>query len=451
MSPMRLRALHRFCALAFSAAGLLPMAAFLAAPVALPAQSSAAPVNYRLAGLKFNGLAKITEAQMAAFTGLKQNSKVTTDDLLTVQKKLSKSGAFDEVAYNYKTNGPDLSVIYDLTESKDLAPCVYDNFIWFTSAELEDALRTHLPLYNGLVPVRGTLLDDAVTTLETLVHTKAASAKVEYTLVGEQKSDRTSAVSFHITGISMPIQSVTFIGASAIPEKDLEAALNDAFGQDYSASRLGDIASKGLTGAFHNKGYWRLKIDNITPLVSSESPGASATSFPVGAAITIDQGQPYNWAKAIWVGNHAFPSEDLDKSIRMQAGELASAYKIEAGLNTIRVSYYTHGFLDLKVETDMQLDDAAHLATYEVKFSEGSQYHMGTVQFLGIPPRAAEALATKWTLKPGDVFDPTYSQTFISTVAGHELVAQGMHAVRVSTRQQTDRQAHVVSVTLVFQ
>jgi outer membrane protein assembly factor BamA len=451
MSPMRFRTLERFCALALSAASPLVIAAFLAAPAALRAQSSPAPVTYRLAGLKFNGLVKITEAQMTAFTGLKQNSKITADDLLTIQKKLSKSGAFDEVAYNYKTNGPDLSVIYDLTESKDLAPCVYDNFIWFTSAELDATLRSRLPLYNGVVPVRGTLLDDAVAALETLVHTKAPSAKVEYSSLGEVARDGTSAVTFRITGVSMPLQSVTFIGATAVPEKDLEATLNDAFGQDYSASRLSDIASKGLTALFHNKGYWRVKISSISPMLASAPADASNSSFPVGAAITIDEGQPYNWAKAIWIGNHAIPTDQLDKSIRVQPNEIADEYKIEAGLNSIRLAYLTRGFLDMNVRPEMKLDDATHLATDEVSITEGPQYHMGTLQFLGVPPRAAEALAKKWTLKTGDPFDSTYSQKFIDTIAGREVAAQGIRVARVSTRQQIDRQAHVVSLTLVFQ
>jgi outer membrane protein assembly factor BamA len=451
MSRMRLLKLHNLCALAAAAACMLGISAVLAMPAIVCAQSSAAPATYRLANLKFNGLAKITESQMLAFTGLKRDSKVTTDDLLTVQKKLSKSGAFEEVAYNYKTDGPNLSVIYDITESKDLAPCVFDNFIWFTPAQLDAALRASLPLYNGAVPARGTLLDDAVAALETLVHTKAASAKVEHTLLGEQKREGTSAVSFRITGVSMPLQSVTFIGATAIPEKDLEAALNDAFGQDYSASRLSDIASKSLTALFHNKGYWALKIVSIAPMLSPDAASASAASFPVGAAITIDPGQPYNWAKAVWIGNHGISTEDLDKSIHVLPNELANEYKIEAGLNSIRLAYLMHGFLDMNVQPEMKLDDATHLATDQVTITEGPQYHMGTVQFLGVPPRAADALAKKWTLKTGDPFDSTYSQKFVDNVAGREVAAQGIHVSRVSTRQQIDKQAHVVSLTLVFQ
>ena len=406
--------------------------------------------SYKLTSLKFNGLSRFNEAQLATLTHLKVGQKVTTDQLLDAQKQLSKSGVFEEVVYSFKTLGTDLSASYDLTESKNMLPCVYDNFVWFSSDEIDKNLRASVTLYTGLVPQSGTTLKDVADALQALARTKAPAATVEYVPLAKALGQPPSAMQFRISGVSMPLQSVTFMGGSSVPEKVLEGAMSDAFGQDFSITRLSETASNGLAPLFRNKGYWRVKFGDPTPMMNANATG-SGSSLPVGAAFTIDQGLQFNWAKAVWTGNHAFTVEELNKVLNMQPNELANEYKIDAGLNTIRVNYLTHGYIESLVTKTAVLDDASRMATFDVSIEEGPQYHMGTVQFLGVPPRAAEAIAKKWTLKPGDVFDPTYSQTFISTVAGHELAAQGMHAVRVSTRQQTDRQAHVVSVTLVFQ
>jgi outer membrane protein insertion porin family len=439
-----------FRAFVFIAGAFALAAVFLCLPGSLRCQSSGS-ATYRLAGLKFDGLSRVSEAQIVSFTGLKKDDKVTTDQLLAIQKRLSKSGVFDDVAYNFKTLGPDLTVEFDFTESANLARCVFDNFIWFSNDDLDKTLRANVALYNGAVPASGTTLQDAINALQTVVRTKAPAAKIDFTPFADSPNGGTSAIIFRVTGVPMPVQSITFIGASAIPEKDLEAAMTEAFGQDFSITRLTDITSKGLTGLFHNKGYWRVEFANITPMLSTTQAGGPADSFPVGAAITIDQGSQYNWSKAVWSGNHAFPTDELDRNLHMQPNEVANEYKIEAGLNAVRMAYLTHGYLDSSVQTKMRLDDTPHLAIDEVTIQEGPQYHMAAVQFMGVPPRLADALAKKWTLKPGDVFDPTYSQTFIDTVAGHEIASQGLRLTRATIRQQTNKTAHTVSLALVFQ
>lgn len=448
MGPVR--KISSFRLFAFIAGGFALVAAFLFLPGSAGAQSPGS-ATYRLAGLKFTGLSRISEAQIASFTGLKKDDKVTTDQLLEIQKRLSKSGVFDDVAYNFKTLGTDLTVEFDFTESSNLARCVFDNFIWFSDADLDKTLRANVALYNGAVPPAGATLHDAIDALQTLVRTKAPAAKVDFTTFADSPTGSTSAIIFHITGVPMPVQSITFIGATAISEQNLESAMTEAFGQDFSISRLTDIASKGLIALFHNKGYWRVKFSDITPMIPTTPAGGTADSFPVSAAITIDQGLQYNWSKAVWSGNHAFPNDELDRNLHMQPNEVANEYKIEAGLNAVRLDYLTHGYLDSSVQTKMLLDDTSHLATDQVTIQEGPQYHMAAVQFMGVPPRVADALAKKWTLKPGDVFNPTYSQTFIDTVAGHEIASQGLRLTRATIRQQTNKSAHTVSLTLVFQ
>lgn len=186
------------------------------------------------------------------------------------------------------------------------------------------------------------------------------------------------------------------------------------------------------------------------PMINSSAKGAGA-SVPVGVAFSIDQGVQFNWAKAVWTGNHAFNVEELNKTLNMQSNEVASEYKIDAGLNTIRVNYLTRGYVDSLVTKTAVLDDASRLVTFQVTIEEGPQYHLAGVQFVGIPPQAAEALAKKWALKPGNVFDPSYAQTFITTIAFKELASEGIRVTRASTRQQTDKQAHTVTLTIVFQ
>ena len=106
-----------------------------------------------------------------AATGLIVNSQVTVDDLKNAAERLGNSGLFTSVQYLYKpsigSNG--IEANFDLVDAKQFLSASFENFVWFTPAELQAALHNALSLYNGILPASGAMPDDVVAVLSKLL------------------------------------------------------------------------------------------------------------------------------------------------------------------------------------------------------------------------------------------------------------------------------------------
>ena len=125
--------------------------------------------SYRLATMKFTGLNRFSEAQAGKATGLQTGDSVTQAQLAAVVDKLAKSGAFDNVSFRYSTNGNSINVEFQVVEVSKLLPCVFDNFVWFSDAELDKALRSRVSFYAGGVPESGATSEDVRLALREMI------------------------------------------------------------------------------------------------------------------------------------------------------------------------------------------------------------------------------------------------------------------------------------------
>ena len=94
-----------------------------------------------------------------------------------------------------------------------------------------------------------------------------------------------------------------------------------------------------------------------------------------------------------------------------------------------------------------QLDDASRRAVFEMMVDEGPQFHMALVDFVGLASRR-NRLKKTWKLQPGDIYDDSYPQSFVTK----EVMPLLPHGTRAPSMQtQVDLQKHVVNVKIVFQ
>ena len=83
----------------------------------------------------------------------------------------------------------------------------------------------------------------------------------------------------------------------------------------------------------------------------------------------------------------------------------------------IELEYGRRGYLDMKLTSDAQFDDAAHQISYRVKISEGCQYHMGEMVITGLSVEAERRLREAWQIAPGQVFDDGYYEMHMKMLA----------------------------------
>jgi outer membrane protein assembly factor BamA len=67
------------------------------------------PAVYNLSAIHFIGLDRYTTEQGIAASGLRVGGSITLADLQAAAERLSKTGAFDSVSFQYSSNGYDLT------------------------------------------------------------------------------------------------------------------------------------------------------------------------------------------------------------------------------------------------------------------------------------------------------------------------------------------------------
>jgi outer membrane protein assembly factor BamA len=398
--------------------------------------------------MKFTGLNRFSETQAGKATGLRTGDSVTQAQLAAAVDKLTKSGAFENVSFRYSTNGNSLNVEFQVVEISRLLPCVFDNFVWFSDAEVDKALRDRVSFYAGGVPESGTTSEDVRVALRDMLRANGIPGDVTVIPSIAGLGQPVSAFVYSVTGVQMPIRSIRFAGNAAIPASSLQAASSQMIGRDYSVSYVSQFAGAGLAPLYRKQGYLRARFQKPegSPLHSNNSGPVQEVSV----SLSVEEGQEFYWEKAEWMGNRVFTSEELDRLLGMKPKEVANQEKIDAGLTAIKRAYDTRGFIEAAVKPQEILDDAARLTTYNVAVDEGAQFHLGMVHFEGLPEVASKELIKSWQLKPGDVYDASYPSRFVSKVAIGKLKELGIEKTSATVNSKPEKQKASVDLNIVF-
>jgi outer membrane protein assembly factor BamA len=416
------------------------LALLLIALVALnfAATTNAQSANPRLTltAVNVTGLSQFSQEQVVRASGLQIGAPTTLADLQSAVDRLAKSGAFDSVNYRYETRATNLTADIVVVETKNVLPCLYDNFVWFTTAELDEAVKKRVPFYAaGKLPVTGESANQARAALQDLLHSKGLPGEVSY-MPYAPMGGAVSALLFRIDGAAIPIKSVAFSGEQKVTAQQLADAAKGLIGQNYSALDVESYARAGLLPLYHQRGYLRATFAPVK--VALVDPSSRGPAFDVALTLSVTEGDQYSLSSINWSGNQAIATTELAKAFGMTAREVANTEKIDVGFrNAVRV-YNSHGYINAQVLPNADLDDAQKLAAYSVTVKEGSQYHMGSITFEGVSERVANILAKDWKLKPGDIYDSEYTNEFLSKVLGPELARNGLKNVKIMSLPQAD-------------
>lgn len=414
-----------------------------------PANEQSLPEKSRkLAGVHFTGLNRYTQEAAVAATGLRIGEPITVQQIVVVQQQLGKSGAFETVAYRYTTHGEELTADFQVKESQNVLPCFFDNFVWFSDAELDHSLRHSVALYTGLSPTSGTTLQEIIDALKALLHSKGIEGTVEEIPFSPHVGVLPDRLLFEVKGVPMPVTSVKFPGASGLTQEQLTSASKEIIGQDFSITHWNEYASYGLVPLYKRNGYLNVRFGDPAGKLLGSAPGDSSVQIDV--SLPVEEGLKYFWEKADWTGSRQLTPAELDRLLGMKSKEIANQDKIDAGMAAIQKAYSAHGFIEANLGPKANLNDSDRMASYEFLVNEGTQYHMGQIHFDGVPDRASQELTKAWKLKPGDVFDATYLDDFLQKVGLRKLVEMGLKPSRTIAKNQVDKEKAIVDQYVEF-
>src|SRR5437763_8728508 len=261
------------------------------------------------------GLKRLNAQQVIDLSGLKVGDITKRDAIDAAAQKLMDSGLFKKLGYRMSIKGNEAFVTFDVEEAARNLPVVFENFVWFSEQEIARAIRQDVPFFDGTAPEAGDTADKIAAALRRLLSQKNISGQVEFLPYVDTATGKVELL-FTVKGVKIPVCSLRFPGAEAIPEEDLIKAAQPLLKADYSQKDISGFASYTLFPLYRHIGHLRAQFEQ--PAASVEDSASCAGG--VAVTIPIDEGVASSWDKAEWSGNKLLTPDDVTTALGMIHG-----------------------------------------------------------------------------------------------------------------------------------
>jgi len=376
-----------------------------------PAPNS--PPSSSIASIKVSGAQKFPADQIITASGLKPGDVVTAAQIQDATNRLAALGIFSMVNFRYTSKGDAINLEFQVQEAPAYTVS-FDNFPWFTSAEIGEAIRNQVGLFTGEAPGDGTMIDQMTAVIENLLAPKNIKGNVTHQLVAAAAGDGME-MQFRIEGVQLRVQSLQFGDAIATNSERLKDRIPDIKGQPYSLFAVEIFENEQVRPLYASKGFLRAQIGppQTRPIPDMNDPKETA----VEVTIPVTPGPVYSWKEVSWQGNSAVQSSSLDAVVDLKPGDVADGMKIEDLWQKIESYYGKRGYLDMKLNPVAQFDDNARQISYRAGISEGPQYRMGDMIVTGLSVEAEKRLRQAWQIAPGQIFDDGYYEAHVKMLS----------------------------------
>jgi outer membrane protein assembly factor BamA len=408
------------------------------------AQSSPQPRNpavlpsYTLSSVSVTGSKVFAETDIVKASGLTVGSKVTGDDLTQAGNRLSQLGVFTTVSYRFDGR----SATYVVVDTDQLVPATFENFIWFSDAELVQRVHNTVPLFAGAVPQTGTLADQVSAALDVMLKDKNVHGRVVAAPVPH--AGPASSMQFRIDGMDVKLAKIDFPGAAPERVPLLQTATKNMLSSNYLQSLTPGGVKKRAQAVYGKLGFLKVQFDAPNLAIVKDDPTAPS----IALQMPVQEGPQYTFAGADWAGNSAISSADLGKLIDLKPGAPADTSQLAESIAAAKDVYGTKGYMYAKVKSTATIDPEKQTAVFHLAIDEGPLYHMGKLELQNLDAQQAELVRKVWEMREGSVYDSNYAKTFLKKHP-HELPSLVGWAALYTQTIHDDTQ--VVDLSLNFQ
>jgi outer membrane protein assembly factor BamA len=394
------------------------MLTFLRPAVAAQAAHGAAPPGQarQLIAITVSGTKRYPQEAVAAATGLQMNTEVGEDEFKKAARRLGDTGAFTDIAYTYSFSSAGTKLEFHITDADKFLPARFEDFVWFSDAQLLGRIKDHVPLFIGELPANGRLADEVSDVLQAMLVENGIPGHVNYFRFGK-KDGPIESIDYSVADVLISIRNIEFTGASEAELPALQNAARRLPEREYSRSRLKLFVDRQLLPVFYSRGYLKASFGEPQPTVISK-PGAEVEEGPrnqtvVDVVLPTTPGQQYKLKSLDWSGNHEFPTGALGKIIPVEPGQVANTIRIAEDLKEVQKLYGTRGFVTASAKINTEFDDAASTVALRIDLTEGAVYQMGDLEFRGLDNSLMAKLRSAWKLRQGEVYDASYPPKFL--------------------------------------
>ncbi len=358
--------------------------------------------KWKLAKVSFVGLQTQKPEEMTAASGLQLGQIIDVAAIKAASQKLSDSGLFKRVAARYQYQGENVEVIFTVEEAPaQKATCVFDNFVWFSDQEIASAIKRDLPDFDGTAASNDYTVGLIKKALAQLMQEHKVTGEVAY----ERNEDTDGGRSYQVFTVKAPnlrVCAVQLAGLKADLRRELEKAWQSHLNTDYSRTDSNSFMRAALLPVYQNNGYLKARF---APVQAHPASGGECNGAGVVVTLPVEEGLQYRWQGAVWAGNQAFNTKELEGGFKLKPGDIANLDSIEDSFGWAQAQYGKRGYLTARIVPQPVFDDAQQRVSYQATVTEGPQYRMGQLVLSGLTEGEAKHWQGRLKLKAGDIFN----------------------------------------------
>jgi outer membrane protein assembly factor BamA len=399
--------------------------------------------QYSIASIEIRGGAPYSDAEILSIAGLQPGQLLSQSSLGNAAQHLLDTGLFDDTQVLLGGAGLRRTVIFlaKPTPLSKLFPGSFENFVWFTPAELNAGLRSHVPLYRGYFSDAGNFPDTVQAALQQMLAAKGVTATVSHTIVEPTSEHPQRVMSFRVDSPEVFYGRILLAGIPDALQAETNRLIERIAGRSYNEGLAGVTLDEMLLAPAHNAGYLSAKLTGVERAPTAISGGTS-----VAYSATMDAGDPYKVSAVTFQPTPLYSAADFAHDAVLHPGDIAASSALAKTEAMALIPYHAQGYIDAYVVAAQQLDTTAHTVAYTLSVNQGEQYKLKSVTATGLSSAAQAEFDSGWRLKAGDVYDESYVKRFLT----NNTALRGLDGYAGSYQAVGDPQTHLVDLTVTF-
>jgi outer membrane protein insertion porin family len=391
--------------------------------------------------IRFQGTPQYTQQELLAAAGLKPDVPLNFREVKARAKQLNDTGFFKEI----KLTSDSKAVLFTLTPSNQLFSMHLENVPVSPGKELDARLHERFPLYHGLLPASGSMLDGICRTFEEMLAAKGVKATVKAALTSGLGPQKLTAMNFAVVSPTVRIGRIQLAGISPAMQAKASLLASGQTGNSFDTENTAIGLQHIFEDLYQDRGYAAVQV----AVTQIDPPIVSDQSVDIPYAVTIKEGGIYKLGTIDLPANALVARADVEKILsKYPAG---SGRPLDLFLLAVRDAFHAKGYLDCSIVSHPSFNEATHIVNYSLELTPGSQYRLASVKFDGAPEVIAAKLKLAWKMAPGDVFDESYVSNFaVLAQKKDKPVTKWMQTVITTYDAKADPATHEVNCIFHF-
>ena len=341
------------------------------------------------------------------------------DDFKKAARRLGDTGAFTDIAYTFSYSSAGTKLEFHVTDAGPFVPARFEDFVWFSDADLQRTLKERVPLFTGQLPIFGRLPEQVSDVLQAMLVEKGIPGHVNYQRIHREDAQvedgAIEAIDYTVSDVLIRIRNVDFSGAGPNELPLLKAAAHKLSGLEYSRDHFAALAQSDFLPVYQAHGYLKASFGAPQPhVVKAETDADEPHNLTlVDVALAVTPGQQYKLDRVEWSGNREIPTDLLQSMVPVKPGQPPNTVQLGDDLAAVKTFYASRGYITTTIKPEAQFDDAAGTAVIRLNVNEGYIYRMGDLEFRGIDNSLTAKLRNAWKIRPGEIFDATYLKQYL--------------------------------------